>query len=117
MITKTEKPWGYELLWAETEHYVGKILHINKGEKLSLQYHKIKDETIMVISGEMRFEVEENGKMVLLILKPYEPYHIKPMTKHRMEAIIDCDVFEVSTPHLTDVVRLEDKYGRADRIE
>ncbi len=115
MITKTEKPWGYELLWAETEHYVGKILHINRGEKLSLQYHKIKDETIMVVSGEMRFEVEEKGKMVVLILRPYEPYHIKPMTKHRMEAVTDCDVFEVSTPHLSDVVRLEDKYGRADK--
>lgn len=114
MITKIEKPWGYELLWAETEYYVGKILHIKQGEKLSLQYHKIKDETIMVISGEMRFEVEEGNRMIFLILKPYEPYHIKPMTKHRMEAITDCDVLEVSTPHLQDVVRLEDKYGRTD---
>lgn len=115
MIKKIDKPWGYELLWAETEHYVGKILHINRGEKLSLQYHRIKDETIMVINGEMRFEVEEQNRMVVLILKPYEPYHIKPMTRHRMEAITDCDVFEVSTPHLDDVVRLEDKYGRAEK--
>ncbi len=111
-MKKIEKPWGYEILFAHTEYYVGKILKIYKGEMLSLQYHKIKDETIFIWEGEMLFEVEEDGKIVERRLFPGDSYRIKPGVKHRMKAINDCIVFEVSTPHLEDVVRLEDKYGR-----
>lgn len=111
-MEKIEKPWGYELLFAHTEHYAGKILKINENEMLSLQYHKIKDETIFIWEGEMLFEVEEDGKIVERRLLPGDSYRIKPGVKHRMKAVKDCIVFEVSTPHLEDVVRLEDKYGR-----
>lgn len=109
---RVEKPWGHELIWARTERYVGKLLHIKAGHKLSLQFHKVKDETIHVQTGEMRFVVEENGAMVERILQPGDSYHITPFTKHRMIAVTDCDVLEASTPELDDVVRLEDSYGR-----
>ncbi len=112
-VTRVEKPWGYELIWAHTERYVGKTLHIKAGERLSLQYHRVKDETIHVQSGELRFIVEEDGALAERLLGPGESYHIKPGTKHRMMAITDCDVLEASTPELDDVVRLEDQYGRA----
>lgn len=113
-ITRVEKPWGYELIWAKTDDYVGKLLHINKGHKLSLQYHEIKEETIYVTSGKMNFVFEnENGVMEEILLVPGEAHHIPTGRKHRMIAVEDCDVFEVSTPHLADVVRLEDGYGRA----
>jgi quercetin dioxygenase-like cupin family protein len=114
-MKKIEKPWGYEILFAHTENYVGKVLKINKDEMLSLQYHKVKDETIFLWEGEMLFEVEEDGKMIEKKLIPGDSYRIKPGVKHRMKAIKDCIVFEVSTPHLEDVVRLEDKYGRVKR--
>jgi mannose-6-phosphate isomerase len=112
-VTRVEKPWGYELIWARTERYVGKLLHINAGERLSLQFHRVKDETVHVQSGRMRFVVEENGVMVERVMGPGESYHITPHTKHRMIAETDCDVLEASTPELDDVVRLEDKYGRS----
>ncbi len=112
-VRRVEKPWGYELIWAHTERYVGKLLHINAGERLSLQFHKVKDETVHVHSGRMRFVVEEDGAMVERVLGPGESYHIRPFTKHRMIAETDCDVLEASTPELDDVVRLEDKYGRS----
>ncbi len=112
-ITKVDKPWGYELIFAKTDQYVGKILHINKGHKLSLQYHKVKEETIMIAKGKMNFVYEEEkGKLVEIILNEGEAHHIAPGKQHRMIALEDCDVFEVSTPHLDDVVRLEDSYGR-----
>jgi quercetin dioxygenase-like cupin family protein len=114
-VTRVEKPWGYELHWAKTERYVGKLIHINKGHALSLQYHNIKDETIFLWSGKMLFEVEENGKLVGHEMKPGESVHVTPKTVHRMTAVEDSDVFEVSTPELQDVVRLEDRYGRADK--
>jgi mannose-6-phosphate isomerase len=111
---RVEKPWGYELIWAHTDQYVGKILHVNAGESLSLQYHEVKDETIFLFSGEMRFwagssqeELEEVG------LGPGEAFRVKPGTIHRMQAVSDCDILEVSTPHLDDVVRIQDRYGRA----
>lgn len=110
---RVEKPWGYELIWARTERYVGKILHINAGQKLSLQYHRVKDETVHVHTGRMRFVVEEDGALVERVLGPGESYRIRPNTKHRMIAETDCDVLEASTPELDDVVRLEDSYGRA----
>lgn len=112
-IQRVEKPWGYELIWAKTGDYVGKILHINKGHRLSLQYHRQKEETIYVTSGRMLFLFEnEKGEMTEVHMNPGEAHHIPPGKKHRMIAIEDCDVFEVSTPHLDDVVRLEDGYGR-----
>lgn len=111
-VTRVDKPWGYEIIWARTPKYVGKVLHINAGHRLSLQYHRVKDETVHVHSGQMKFVVEENGAMVERILGPGESYHITPNTKHRMIAITDCDVLEASTPELDDVVRLEDSYGR-----
>jgi quercetin dioxygenase-like cupin family protein len=113
--TKTvDKPWGYEIIWAHTERYVGKVLHINKGEALSYQYHRVKDETIRLLAGVLEMDIEMNGRQDKLRLAPGECLHIVPGMKHRMTAVEDCDVLEVSTPELDDVVRLEDRYGRAD---
>ncbi len=109
-----EKPWGYELIWAHTDRYVGKILHIKKGESLSYQYHEVKDETIHLLRGEMELEVEVVSEKKTLHLKPGDSFHITPGTKHRMNALEDCDVLEASTPELDDVVRLEDRYGRIE---
>ncbi len=109
-----DKPWGHELIWAHTERYVGKILHINKGESLSYQYHRVKDETIQLLSGAMEMDLETNGVKTKISLQPGDCLHIIPGMKHRMIAIEICDVLEVSTPELDDVVRLEDRYGRAD---
>jgi mannose-6-phosphate isomerase-like protein (cupin superfamily) len=114
-ITKVEKPWGHELIWAKTKDYVGKLLFIKKGHKLSLQYHRIKEETIFLQSGKMNFvfeEKENSNELKEIILNPGEAHHIPVGRKHRMIALEDCVVFEVSTPHLDDVVRLEDSYGR-----
>ncbi len=108
------KPWGHELVWAETERYVGKILHVKAGESLSLQYHRQKDETIMLLSGRLTLEYFSDGVELRRIeLAVREPFHITPGLRHRMIAVSDCDIVEVSTPELDDVVRLEDKYGRA----
>jgi mannose-6-phosphate isomerase len=111
---RVEKPWGYEIIWAHTSRYVGKILHIDKGESLSYQYHRVKDETIRLLAGALEMDIEVNGKREKLRLAPGESLHITPGMKHRMIAVEDCDVLEVSTPELDDVVRLEDRYGRAD---
>ena len=108
------KPWGNELIWAETPAYVGKILHIKKGEQLSLQYHETKDETIMVLTGRLNlvhFEAEQAPQTT--DLGPRVPFHIHPGLRHRMIAVEDTDVVEVSTPELGDVIRLDDRYGRA----
>ena len=112
---RVEKPWGYELIWAVTERYVGKILHVNKGESLSLQDHHRKDETILMQSGRLLFEtrgVDEKGELRKIEMTPGDVFHITPGTLHRMTALEDCDLVEVSTPELDDVVRLEDRYGR-----
>ena len=109
-----EKPWGHEIIWAHTERYVGKILHIKKGESLSYQYHVVKDETIRLLSGVLEMDLERDGERRSLRLRPGDCLHIVPGMKHRMSAVEDCDVLEVSTPELDDVVRLEDRYGRAD---
>lgn len=111
-ITRVEKPWGYEIHWAKTDRYVGKIIHVNAGHALSLQYHNEKDETIYVSSGRMLFEIEEGDRRVTREMRPGEAAHIQPRTIHRMTAIEDTDILEVSTPELHDVVRLEDRYGR-----
>jgi mannose-6-phosphate isomerase len=113
---RVDKPWGYEIWWARTERYVGKILHVNKGESLSLQYHNVKDETIMIQSGLLLFQTRpagEEGELRQLEMRPGDVFHITPGTLHRMTALEDCDILEVSTPELDDVVRLEDRYGRA----
>ena len=111
-VTRVEKPWGYELHWAQTDRYVGKIIHVNVGHALSLQYHNVKDETIYLYSGLLLFEIQEAGQIVGRELRPGERVHITPKTVHRMTAIEDSDIFEVSTPELHDVVRIEDRYGR-----
>jgi len=108
-----DKPWGHELIWAHTDRYVGKILHINKGQALSLQYHRHKDETIYLSAGRMRFEHYREGEPPQVTeLLPGQAFRIETGLRHRMIAVEDCDVFEVSTPELDDVVRLEDRYGR-----
>src|SRR3954462_1737661 len=112
-IKKVEKPWGHELIWAKTGDYVGKILHIKKGQKLSLQYHREKEETILLYSGKMNFVFEdEAGRLQEIPLAAGEAHHIPVGRRHRMIAVEDCEVFEVSTPQLDDVVRIEDGYGR-----
>ena len=111
-ITRVEKPWGYEIHWAKTDRYVGKIIHVNAGHALSLQYHNIKDETIYLQSGLIRFEIQDGDTRVTRDMWPGERVHIAPKTVHRMTAVEDSDIFEVSTPELDDVVRLEDRYGR-----
>ena len=109
-----DKPWGHEKIRARTERYVGKILHIRAGEALSLQYHRVKDETIMLLAGRMQLVYFADGEPPhSRELVPGEPFHITPGLRHRMIAIDDTDVLEVSTPELDDVVRLEDRYGRS----
>ena len=113
---RVEKPWGYELWWARTDRYVGKILHLKRGESLSLQYHNVKDETILLQSGRLLFETRptgEEGELRKVEMAPGDVFHITPGTLHRMTGLEDCDIVEVSTPELDDVVRLEDRYGRA----
>jgi mannose-6-phosphate isomerase len=114
MSRTVAKPWGHELIWAETSRYVGKILHVKAGEQLSLQYHREKDETIMLLSGEVTVELFSEGergrRSVQLAIR--QPLHITPGLRHRMIAAQDSDILEVSTPELDDVVRLEDRYGR-----
>jgi len=112
VVTRVDKPWGYELHWAKTDRYVGKILHINAGHALSLQYHNKKDETIYLHSGSLLYEIEVDGQLTRREMKPGDSIHVAPKTVHRMTAIEDCDVLEASTPELDDVVRLEDRYGR-----
>ena len=112
---RVEKPWGHEVWWARTERYVGKLLHIKKGGSLSLQYHRVKDETILLQAGRLLFETRpagEAGDLKRIEMKPGDTFHITPGTLHRMTGIEDCDIVEVSTPELDDVVRLEDRYGR-----
>jgi len=112
-MRRVDKPWGYEIIWAETARYVGKILHINAGHRLSRQYHKVKEETLFVQSGEMNLEVGPADQAEVLHMKKGDVFHVVPGTIHLMAALTDVEVLEVSTPELDDVVRLEDVYGRA----
>jgi len=110
---KTEKPWGYELLYAFTPQYAGKMLFVKKGYRLSLQYHKQKDESQYVQCGKVLFTFYQNGKMTERVGEAGFCLHLSPGTVHRIEALEDALILEVSTPQLSDVVRLEDDYGRA----
>ena len=112
---RVEKPWGWELIWAETERYVGKVLFVRAGEALSLQFHRVKDEAWFVQSGRARIELGKSGDAVLneeVVAAPAY-FRFAPGTVHRVTALEDTTIFEVSTPELDDVVRLEDRYGRA----
>ncbi|MEX2182109.1 MAG: cupin domain-containing protein [Gemmatimonadaceae bacterium] len=111
-VKLVQKPWGHEIIWAHSEHYVGKLLHINAGHALSLQYHERKDETLFLMSGEMKYRVDDGTGMRDVAFKAGESFRNTPRTIHQLEAVTDCDVLEVSTPHLDDVVRLADRYGR-----
>ena len=112
-----DKPWGYEHIWAKTDKYVGKLLHINEGERLSLQYHRIKEETIYVVEGVLELVLEEGSRrdMHSVFLQPGDTFHITPLTIHRFAATqgTDVKVMEVSTIELDDVVRIEDDYSRS----
>jgi quercetin dioxygenase-like cupin family protein len=114
-VKRVDKPWGFELHWALTDRYVGKLIHVNKGHALSLQYHEVKDETIYLQSGKLLFEIRDGNESVTREMHPGERVHIKALTVHRMTAIEDSDIFEVSTPELHDVVRLDDLYGRTGK--
>jgi mannose-6-phosphate isomerase len=110
-MRRVDKPWGHEIIWAETDRYVAKLLHIAAGHKLSRQYHERKDETFYVQTGEMDLEIGDADRRTLR-MRPGEAFHCTPRTVHRMIAVTDVDVFEASTPELDDVVRIEDAYGR-----
>lgn len=110
---RVEKPWGHELIWARTDRYVGKVLHIEPGQVLSLQYHKKKDETIHVLTGEIILRTKPGDALVERRMKPGESFHIVPPLIHQFEAVVATDLLEVSTPEIDDVVRLQDRYGRA----
>lgn len=112
-VRRVEKPWGHEIIWAHAESYVGKILHVKAGEKLSWQYHEEKEETIYLYSGLLDLETEtEDEERHLVRMFPGDAFHIEPLRRHRMIAVEDCDIIEASSPHLDDVIRLEDSYGR-----
>jgi mannose-6-phosphate isomerase-like protein (cupin superfamily) len=111
---RVEKPWGYELIWARTDRYVGKILHVNAGHQLSCQYHRQKDETMHVLRGELLLWT--GARPDALARRRFtagESVHIPAGTIHQIEAIVDTDVLEASTPELDDLVRLSDRYGRS----
>jgi mannose-6-phosphate isomerase len=109
---RVEKPWGYELIWARTDRYVGKILHVKAGHVLSLQYHNFKDETMHVLAGELILRTRPGDALISRRLKAGETVHIPAKLVHQIEAVVDTDVLEASTPELDDLVRLEDRYGR-----
>lgn len=112
-MERIEKPWGHEIWFAVTQKYIGKILFIKKGHRLSLQYHKEKDETLHCLRGRASLIIKNGNMTNVLTLAPDCSYHIEPMTIHRLEAIEDTTLVEVSTPEVQDVVRVEDDYGRA----
>ena len=111
---RVEKPWGHELIWALTDTYCGKVLFVKAGHALSLQFHREKDESWLVQSGRVKLELGDAGESVLLqeVVGPGAAFHYRPGTVHRVTALEDTTILEVSTPHLDDVVRLEDAYGR-----
>ena len=110
---RTEKPWGYEILFARTSHYAGKVIFVKKGHRLSLQYHRKKDESLYLYQGEAKVEIEIAGRITSSTVRMGQSIHIPANTKHRLEALQDTTFLEVSTPELEDVVRVEDDYGRA----
>jgi mannose-6-phosphate isomerase-like protein (cupin superfamily) len=115
---KVEKPWGWELVWAEAEDYVGKLLFVRAGESLSLQYHEVKDESWLVQEGRAKLELGDvAGDLESLEIAAGDAFRFRPRTVHRLTAVEDTLLIEVSTPQLTDVVRLEDRYGREGTSE
>ncbi len=111
---RVDKPWGYELRWALTDRYCGKIIHIDRGQQLSLQYHVQKDEWIHVQTGVLDLLLEDDdGVMETHRLTPGMSAHVRPGRRHRFVAVEETDLIEVSSPEIDDVVRLEDSYGRA----
>ena len=116
---KVEKPWGYELIWAETDAYVGKVLFIEAGESLSLQFHRVKDESWLVQQGRAKLELGSAGDAMLAqeVIGAGATFRFRPGTVHRITALEDTTIVEVSTNHLDDVVRLEDRYGREGTSE
>lgn len=110
---RVDKPWGYELVWARTDKYVGKILHVKAGHVLSLQYHNRKDETMHVLSGELILRTQPGDALLARPFKAGESVHIPPTLIHQIEAVVDTDVLEASSPELDDLVRLQDRYGRS----
>ncbi len=113
-VRHVPKPWGHETIWAHTDRYVGKILHVKAGQALSVQYHERKDETVYLLKGEMKYWVQLPGesRMQDQALTTGQSFRITPGTVHYMEAVTDCDVLEASTPELDDIVRIKDRYGR-----
>jgi mannose-6-phosphate isomerase len=111
-VITVPKPWGHETIWARTDMYAGKILHINAGQALSVQYHNTKDETAHLLSGELIYRVKIGDKLEDMRLERGQSFRITPGTVHQMEAVTDCDVLEASTGEVDDVVRLQDRYGR-----
>ncbi|MBY0490886.1 MAG: cupin domain-containing protein [Gemmatimonadaceae bacterium] len=113
-VRHVSKPWGHETIWAHTDRYVGKILHVTAGQALSVQYHERKDETVYLLQGEMKYWVQLPGDTELRDqrLTTGQSFRITPGTIHYIEAITDCDILEASTPELDDVVRIKDRYGR-----
>jgi quercetin dioxygenase-like cupin family protein len=109
---RVEKPWGYELIWARTDRYVGKILHIEPGHVLSLQYHNKKDESIYVLAGEIILRLQQGETLIERRIPQGDAFHIAPKTIHQFEAIVASDLLEASTAEIDDVVRLKDRYGR-----
>jgi mannose-6-phosphate isomerase-like protein (cupin superfamily) len=115
-VQRVEKPWGYELIYAVTETYCGKVLFVRAGHALSLQYHEQKDETIYLDDGLAQVEIGAPGEAVSSVtVGPGAAFRIRPGTVHRLLAVRDSTFLEVSTPHLDDVVRVEDRYGRSGR--
>ncbi len=113
---RVEKPWGHELIWAHTNRYVGKLIFVEGGKRLSLQYHREKDESIYVVRGRMRLHLaDETGAIQVHELGPGDHRHVPVGRTHRFEAVDDVEIIEVSTPELGDVVRVEDDFGRAER--
>jgi oxalate decarboxylase/phosphoglucose isomerase-like protein (cupin superfamily) len=111
---RVEKPWGYELIWARTTRYVGKLLHVKRGHGLSCQYHNFKDETMHVLRGELIIRLRRpGGRLRTRRFKAGDSIHIPRRLIHEMEAVVTSDVLEASTAHLRDLVRLRDRYGRA----
>jgi len=118
-VRKVEKPWGHELIWALSDSYCGKVLFVKAGASLSLQFHREKEESWLVQSGKAMLELGDAGEAILneQAIVPGQAFHYRPGTVHRITAIEDTTILEVSTPHLDDVVRLEDRYGREGTSE
>jgi len=110
---RVDKPWGYELIWARTDRYVGKVLHVKAGHILSLQYHNLKDETMHVWRGELILRTRVGEELVERTFKAGDSVHIPAKLVHQIEAVVDSDVLEASTPELDDLVRVQDRYGRS----